>query len=465
VTAAPPTPPGRYAPVAVLAVTLFVFAVIVAYLALWLRTGLRQQILEREAEALKEVASFQLTTEAEAFRALGVSDAPGALLNAVLKTSKLRGVFAVRVFDHAHQFSGAVPVDWSEDPPGDEVWQQLETGRPIARLHPRESAAQVIGLSTVAPSSERTEPLLETWLPLRESEQGQLSGAAQMWTNGEAIAREFAALDRRLLTQAIFAWIGGAVIIGTLLIWAFRRLAQANDTLQLRTEDLLRANRELTLAAKTSALGAVTAHLMHELKNPLAGLEEFVANQVEATEGGSEVAAASELTRRLRTMINDVAGVLHDEQAGGGHYTLTVDEIAELAVTKVRPIAASRSVRLESQGKSSASLPARRANLVRLVLHNLLQNALEATPASKRVRLTVIAADGGIRFRVEDQGTGLPAQVRERLFQPCASTKPGGSGLGLALSQQLARQAGARLGLVSSDSTGTQFELVLEPEL
>jgi signal transduction histidine kinase len=204
--------------------------------------------------------------------------------------------------------------------------------------------------------------------------------------------------------------------------------------------------------------------LMHELKNPLAGLEEFVANQVEGTEGGTEVAAATELTRRLRTMINDVAGVLHDEQVGGGHYTLTVDEICELALTKVRPIATHRSVILDLGGKSSVPLPARRANLVRLVLHNLLQNAIEATPPSKHVKLSAAAPDGVIRFRVEDQGVGLPAHVRERLFQPCASTKPGGSGLGLALSQQLARQAGGRLELVASDARGSQFDLILEPE-
>ncbi|MBM3855383.1 MAG: sensor histidine kinase, partial [Verrucomicrobia bacterium] len=53
---------------------------------------------------------------------------------------------------------------------------------------------------------------------------------------------------------------------------------------------------------------------------------------------------------------------------------------------------------------------------------------------------------------------------RARLFQPCASGKPGGSGLGLALSHQLAQQAGGRLELVRSTAEGTSFRLVLRAE-
>ncbi|MCX6954061.1 MAG: ATP-binding protein, partial [Verrucomicrobia bacterium] len=106
----------------------------------------------------------------------------------------------------------------------------------------------------------------------------------------------------------------------------------------------------------------------------------------------------------------------------------------------------------------------RQANLAGLVLRNLLQNAVEASPPAGIVRLTGGATkDGGVEFFVEDRGPGLVEAVRARLFQPCASTKPGGSGLGLALSQQIAQQAGGRIELVSSGGEGTRFRLVLGP--
>lgn len=460
---APPTP-RRYTPVAVLAVTLGVFALVVAYVSWWLRSGLQQQVLNREAEALTEVASLQLANEADAMARLGVSDVPGELLNAVLKTSKMRGVFAVRVFDAAKHFNGAVPLPWSEVPPDDADWRDLVAGHAIARLHSRESAAEVIGLAPPRATQRASEPLLETWLPLRRADGAPLAGVAQMWTDGHTIAGEFTRLDRQIWVQAVTAWLGGAMLISALILWGFHRLAEANRQLQARGEDLLRANRELAMAAKSSALGAVAAHLMHELKNPVAGLEEYVASQAELGgrgEGGGELAAASELTGRLRRMINDVAAVMRDEQSGA-HFELTGREIVELARAKVAPLAREHGVELECTADTDVEISGRRANLAILVLNNLLQNAIEASPAGKNVRVHATAEDGLVRFQVEDDGSGLDPRIRQRLFEPVTSTKPGGSGLGLALSQQIARQASGRIELVRSDPTGTCFQLVLE---
>lgn len=455
---------GRYTPVVVLAVTLAVFALVVGYVSFWLRDGLREQILAREAEALTEVASLQLSNEAEALAALGITDAPGELLHAVLKTSKLRGVFAVRVFDAERNFGGALPLPWSEQPPNDADWRSLTEGKPLARLHRRESAAEVIGLAPASDAGAQGEPLLETWLPLRRAEGAALAGAAQMWTDGRALAREFATLDRRLWKQASLAWLTGAILISALLSWTFRRIEAANHDLRLRSEDLWRANRELALAAKASALGAVTAHLMHELKNPVAGLEEFVASQTESgarNGNGGELAAASELTRRLRTMINDVATVMRDEQTGT-EFELSGSDIIELATGRAADLATARGVTLHGEGASQVMVDGRRGNLVRLVLHNLLQNAIEASASGASVRLGVRAAPGQLVFSVSDAGPGLAPSIQERLFHPVRSTKPGGSGLGLALSQQLARQAGGRIQLATTGPGGTTFEVVLD---
>jgi signal transduction histidine kinase len=311
-----------------------------------------------------------------------------------------------------------------------------------------------------------TDPLFETWLPLQNAGHTGLAGVAQMWTDGHSLAKEFESLDRRLAIQAVLAWAAGSVIIAVLLSWAFRQLERANRELRARGEDLLRANRELTLAAKTSALGAVTAHLLHELKNPVAGLEEFVATRSEVggqTGDGGELTAAFELTQRLRTMINDVVAVMRDEQTGT-HFELTCAEVAEVAAAKVNAVAAERGVSVEIKTQTRDVLPARRGNLTVLVLRNLLQNAIEASPTSAVVTLTAMADDHTINFIVEDRGPGLSPTVREHLFHPCASTKPGGSGLGLALSQHLARQAGGHIELAKSDQSGTSFQVVLDLE-
>jgi signal transduction histidine kinase len=163
-------------------------------------------------------------------------------------------------------------------------------------------------------------------------------------------------------------------------------------------------------------------------------------------------------------MVNDVVGVLRDEQSGA-KFELTGAEIMEIALAKVQREAGERGVKIESQAGTGAAVSGRRANLATLVLRNLLQNAIEATPAAGVVRLSARATGGkGLEFLVEDGGAGLPEAVRGKLFQPCTSTKPGGSGLGLALSYQLAQQAGGRLELRRSDLQGTSFRLVLDGE-
>ena len=454
---APSPNSGRSTYAIVLALTLAVFAAVVGFVTWHLRTDLREQILSHEGESLAAVASMELANEAEQ---AGVPDLPGSLFAAMLRTSKLRGVIALRVFDSERHFAGAVKY-FSEDPPLVSDWSELTAGRSPTRLHARESLGF---LTTELEPGQKAVPLLEMWVPVMRAGKTPFAGAAQFWSDGQALADEFAELDRRLAQQAALAWLAGSAVIALALAWAFRRLARANRELETRGEDLQRANRELVLAAKTSALGAVMAHLIHEIKNPVSGLEIFMASQAESStreEAGRELAAASELTRRLRTMINDVVAVLHDEQQGA-NFELTCAEVSEVALGKARPVALRRGVHLVADASAPSTLPGRRANLASLVLQNLLQNAAEAAPADSRVRLGSRAAgDGMVEFLVTDTGSGLPEAVRARLFQPCQSSKPGGSGLGLALSHQLAQQAGGRLELLRSDADGTCFRLVL----
>jgi signal transduction histidine kinase len=460
-----PSISGRFAHVGVLALTVLVFAGVVATVTWQLRAGLREQILRREADTLAAVAALQLDNSAAEYGEIALAEVPGALLVAVLKTAKLRGVVGVRIFDATGALNSSDGIVGELEPPARRDWMRVARGEAFARLHGQLPAADVF----VLPDRAATSGVVEAWVPLHRTGSAVAIGAAQFWLQGGGAHAEIDAHDRRLWFQAVLAWGAGSGVIVLALGWALRRLDAANRELRHRGDDLQRANRELVLAAKTSALGAVTAHLMHELKSPIAGLELLMASQAEPgggarPEAGAELAAASELTRRLRTMVNDVVAVLRDEQTGA-EFHLTCAEVVEIVTGKVQPEAQRRGITITTETAASAAMSGRRANLATLVLRNLMQNALEATPAGGTVRLTGgLGGEGRVEFAVTDGGPGLPDTVRARLFQPCSSTKPGGSGLGLALSQQLAQQARGRLELVRSDAQGTRFRLVLEPE-
>ncbi len=119
-------------------------------------------------------------------------------------------------------------------------------------------------------------PLLEVNIPIHAPGQTNLVAAAQLILDGRGIGQEFAALDRHLLAQAAGAFLVSAIIVVVTLLWAFGRLRRIQRRLEEQATTLRRANQELALAAKTSAVGAVTAHLIHGLTNPLFGLRNYV---------------------------------------------------------------------------------------------------------------------------------------------------------------------------------------------
>jgi two-component system, LuxR family, sensor kinase FixL len=96
-----------------------------------------------------------------------------------------------------------------------------------------------------------------------------------------------------------------------------------------------------------------------------------------------------------------------------------------------------------------------------LILENLIQNALEATPKGKAVRLMISMERERLAMEVADEGPGMSAEMQTRLFRPCTSSKPGGSGIGLAISHQLANHLGAELSLKHSSAKGCAFRLLL----
>src|SRR6185436_3772993 len=206
----------------------------------------------------------------------------------------------------------------------------------------------------------------------------------------------------------------GAGLIGVALSWAFRRLQRANRLLTERTSRLMRANEELALAAKTSAVGAITAHLVHGLSNPLAGLEDIVTNRSREGMDDAEWRDAAMSERRIKEMIADILRMLGEEH-GVDRYEISFAELAQLAETKIRPAAMATGARLETAIQAEGCLPNREANLALLILDNLLRNAVEATPAGRTVRLTIAQGKEDVIFAVSDQGMGVPADVRPGL--------------------------------------------------
>jgi signal transduction histidine kinase len=98
---------------------------------------------------------------------------------------------------------------------------------------------------------------------------------------------------------------------------------------------------------------------------------------------------------------------------------------------------------------------------MREVLDNLLRNAVDATPAGGRVTVGATAASREIALVVRDTGAGIPADVLPKIFDLYFTTKAQGTGVGLAVSQQIVASHGGRIDVESSPGAGTTMRVVL----
>jgi signal transduction histidine kinase len=97
----------------------------------------------------------------------------------------------------------------------------------------------------------------------------------------------------------------------------------------------------------------------------------------------------------------------------------------------------------------------------RRALLNLVQNAAEATPLRGTVSLTAQGCAEQVRLQVRDTGSGIPAERLAQIFEPLYTTKPGGTGLGLYLVQEIVAAHGGQVTVESVVGQGTTFTLAL----
>lgn len=446
---------SRHLPVLVIAATLAVFALGILAVTLHLRTEIREDIARREGEILHSVA---MMLQAEEDR--GLLEEPSVQLKILLKTSRLKGVIAARLYDERGGFVSAFPEYVSDGVLVESDRARLRELQTVARPHGRGTHN---GLFEAGRAGEIPLELYEIIVPLHAQGERKLLGIAQFILDGRGLASELRGIDQSLTNQAAAVFLIGGAVMVVALRWAFGRLQRAQEQLARRSRSLLEANRELALASKTSAVGALAAHLLHELKSQLFGVQALLAGRRASEADKSEPAwrTAAESAQRMQALIAQLLGVIRNEQGAANGYEVSLAELAGIVTTQAQPLAYACEVTFTAEVKSPGTVSSRAANLVGIILGHLVQNAIQATPRRKAVRLTLHGGPHGVRFEVRDEGNGFPDEMRPLLFKPCLSSKEGGSGLGLALCKQLAAHLDAELELVQSTPQGCVFALTL----
>jgi len=216
---------------------------------------------------------------------------------------------------------------------------------------------------------------------------------------------------------------------------------------------------QLIQGEKLSAIGESVATLAHEIRNPLNGISMniYLLEQAAATGGvwtaeeRESLQMISRESKRLTALVKDVltyarAAQMHQERVGISHF---VEELRELTTHQAESAGVSVDWILEDHAMTGLFDP----NLMKQVLLNLLQNAIEASQASDDARVRVVASlrsaprwktisssSSILWFEVLNTGPELDQALAANFFKPFFTTKPQGLGLGLATSAKIVRQ-------------------------
>jgi len=228
--------------------------------------------------------------------------------------------------------------------------------------------------------------------------------------------------------------------------------------------DLKQLMRERQANETLIAVGRFSAALAHDLRNPVEGLK-LLSRELRRrlTPNRSEHEIADTISQSVDRLSSLVTQSLDFARLTQPRFSAT--ELPALADEVLRDF---RFDGIELRKEYAAALPPVNVDGVQIkrVLMNLIRNALEACQSRQssppcQISLKLRPLGDKVSLEVADTGPGIPPEIRERIFEPFFSTKPGGHGLGLALVRQIIANHGGTITFESEMEKGTRFAIEL----
>jgi signal transduction histidine kinase len=280
------------------------------------------------------------------------------------------------------------------------------------------------------------------------------------------------------------------------------------ESVEARTRELAKSLEELRTAQdrlvqteKLASLGQLTAGIAHEIKNPLNFVNNFSAVSVELIDELREALGGAHLDSKLRGEIGEIADMLqgnldkvvqhgkradaivknmllHSRQGSGEHRQVDinalVDESLNLAYHGARAEKQGFNITMERSFDPAAGDVDLFPQEITRVLLNLISNGFYAATKRKAdakgggyepiLSATTKSLGDSVEIRIRDNGTGIPPEVKEKLFNPFFTTKPAGEGTGLGLSIShdiIVKQHGGSIEVDTQPGEFTEFRIVL----
>jgi signal transduction histidine kinase len=237
-------------------------------------------------------------------------------------------------------------------------------------------------------------------------------------------------------------------------------IEEYNRTLQKLEE----STTQLAASERETGWRQVARQVAHEINNPLTPMSLDIQRLQMAVKMRPE--KAGEIAEEVSGQIMEQISVLKGIASSFAHFgqmpqtELSVFSLSEL-VAKVHGLFRNTQSSVEfnlSLPEEPCEIEADKYQIAR-VFNNLYKNAIQAIPEDREGMIAgkVICGDGKVLVEVRDNGTGIPEDMREKVFEPNFTTKTSGSGLGLAMSKSMVEAAKGRIWVESEPGKGTSF--------
>jgi two-component system, NtrC family, sensor kinase len=280
----------------------------------------------------------------------------------------------------------------------------------------------------------------------------------------------------------------------------FDEVQERTKQLAASLDELRTAQDRLVQTEKLASLGQLTAGIAHEIKNPLNFVNNFSALSAELVGEMNDVLAKATLDTTTRGELDELTQILksnlekvvqhgkradsivknmlqHSRQGSGEHRPADINAIVEeslnLAYHGARAEKAGFSIALQRDLDPSVGMADAYPQEITRVLLNLISNGFYATTKRKAeagdgfepmLSATTRNLGDKIEIRIRDNGTGIPQDVKEKIFNPFFTTKPSGEGTGLGLSMShdiIVKQHGGSIDIETEPGLFTEFKIVL----
>ncbi len=212
-----------------------------------------------------------------------------------------------------------------------------------------------------------------------------------------------------------------------------------------------------------AALGTMSATLAHEIRNPLGaikGLSQITQERLPEDHDAQElITTVVSEAERLERLVTDLLSFARPRELKPAELDLRtlVREVAD----GLRGQASEKQVEIRLPDVETDLPVVADPDGLRQVFYNVMINALDASPPGGAIKIEIDQARGDYLVSVSDEGSGLPKQDPEELFQPFVTTKTRGTGLGLPVSRQILERFGGRITLENRQPRGATCRIVI----